>query len=125
MIQAEATARYIRTSAQKAGLVLALIRGRAVNHALATLQFTKKTVARDIELVALELLNSAWARSFRTEDYTVLVLYQTSDLDMEETQPVMEGITRSLKCNGTGRQTPASEAEPSVWNFEPDDFDEE
>jgi large subunit ribosomal protein L22 len=51
MIQAEATARYIRTSAQKAGLVLALIRGRAVNHALATLQFTKKTVARDIEKV--------------------------------------------------------------------------
>ena len=51
MIQAVATARYIRTSAQKAGLVLDLIRGKAVNQALATLQFTKKSVARDIAKV--------------------------------------------------------------------------
>ena len=51
MIQAEATARYIRSSAQKAGLVLDLIRGRAVNHALATLKYTKKGVARDIAKV--------------------------------------------------------------------------
>ena len=33
MIQAQATARYVRTSAQKAGLVLALIRGKDVNQA--------------------------------------------------------------------------------------------
>ena len=59
MIQAEATARYIRTSAQKAGLVLALIRGRTVNHALATLQFTKKTVARDIEKVLRSAIANA------------------------------------------------------------------
>ena len=59
MVQAEATARYIRTSAQKAGLVLALIRGRAVNHALATLQFTKKTVARDIEKVLRSAIANA------------------------------------------------------------------
>src|SRR3954471_17259565 len=65
MIQAEATARYIRTSAQKAGLVLALIRGRAVNHALATLQFTKKTVARDIEKV----LRSAIANAQQKEGF--------------------------------------------------------
>ena len=38
MIEAQATARYIRTSAQKAGLVLELIRGKDVNRALATLQ---------------------------------------------------------------------------------------
>jgi ribosomal protein L22 len=34
MVQAEATAKFVRTSAQKAGLVLDLIRGRAVNQAL-------------------------------------------------------------------------------------------
>ena len=38
MIQAHATARYVRTSAQKAGLVLDLIRGKDVNRALATLR---------------------------------------------------------------------------------------
>src|SRR5713101_4279957 len=48
MIQAHATARGVRTSAQKAGLVLELIRGKDVNRALATLQFTKKTIAREI-----------------------------------------------------------------------------
>jgi large subunit ribosomal protein L22 len=50
-IQAHATAKYVRTSAQKAGLVLDLIRGRDVNHALATLRFARKAVARDIEKV--------------------------------------------------------------------------
>ena len=51
MIEAHATAKYIRTSAQKAGLVMDLIRGRDVNHALATLQFARKGIARDIEKV--------------------------------------------------------------------------
>ncbi len=51
MVEGQATARGVRTSAQKAGLVLALIRGKGVNQALATLQFTRKTVARDIAKV--------------------------------------------------------------------------
>src|ERR1700716_4288788 len=51
MIQAVATARYVRTSAQKAGLVLDLIRGKDVNLALATLKFTRKGIAADIEKV--------------------------------------------------------------------------
>jgi large subunit ribosomal protein L22 len=49
MAVAQATSRYIRTSAQKAGLVLDQIRGRDVGHALATLRFSRKLVARDIE----------------------------------------------------------------------------
>ena len=48
MIQAHAISRYVRTSAQKAGLVLALIRGKDVNQALATLKFTKKSIAADV-----------------------------------------------------------------------------
>jgi large subunit ribosomal protein L22 len=50
-LEAQATAHSVRTSAQKAGLVLALIRGKNVNQALATLQFTRKTIARDIAKV--------------------------------------------------------------------------
>ena len=49
MIEGRATSRYVRTSAQKAGLVLDLIRGRDVNTALATLRFARKGVAKDIE----------------------------------------------------------------------------
>jgi large subunit ribosomal protein L22 len=51
MVEAQATARGVRTSAQKAGLVCDLIRGKNVNQALATLQFTKKTIARDLAKV--------------------------------------------------------------------------
>jgi large subunit ribosomal protein L22 len=58
-VQAHATAKYIRTSAQKAGLVLNLIRGRDVNAALATLQFARKSVARDIEKVLRSAIANA------------------------------------------------------------------
>jgi large subunit ribosomal protein L22 len=65
MIEAHATARNIRTSAQKAGLVLDLIRGKNVNQALATLQFTRKTIARDIAKV----LRSAVANAQQKEGF--------------------------------------------------------
>ena len=58
-VQAHATAKYIRTSAQKAGLVLDLIRGRDVNAALATLRFARKGVARDIEKVLRSAIANA------------------------------------------------------------------
>ncbi len=59
MIAAQATAKYVRTSAQKAGLVLELIRGRDVNHALSTLRFSPKRVARDIEKVLRSAIANA------------------------------------------------------------------
>jgi large subunit ribosomal protein L22 len=66
MIEAEATARNVRTSAQKAGLVCDLIRGEDVNRALATLQFTKKTIARDIAKV----LRSAVANAQQKDGFS-------------------------------------------------------
>lgn len=56
-MQGRATARYVRTSAQKAGLVMDLIRGRMVDEALSVLRFTRKSVAKDI----LKVLRSAVA----------------------------------------------------------------
>jgi large subunit ribosomal protein L22 len=58
-VQAHATAKYVRTSAQKAGLVMDLIRGRDVNTALATLKFARKGVARDIEKVLRSAIANA------------------------------------------------------------------
>ena len=66
MIQAHATARYLRTSAQKAGLVLELIRGKDVNRALATLKFTKKSVAGDVA----KLLRSAIANAQQKDGFS-------------------------------------------------------
>jgi large subunit ribosomal protein L22 len=50
-VEAQAIARGVRTSAQKAGLVCNLIRGKSVNQAVATLQFTPKTIARELAKV--------------------------------------------------------------------------
>jgi large subunit ribosomal protein L22 len=63
MVEAHATAKYIRTSAQKAGLVLDLIRGQDVGRALATLKFSRKLIARDLASV----LRSAIANAQRQD----------------------------------------------------------
>ena len=65
MIAGVATSHYIRTSAQKAGLVMDQIRGADVSRALATLRFSRKSVARDIEKV----LRSAVANAQQKEGF--------------------------------------------------------
>jgi large subunit ribosomal protein L22 len=64
MFEATATSKFIRTSAQKAGLVMDLIRGRKASEALSILRFTKKSVARDIE----KALRSAIANAVLVAD---------------------------------------------------------
>ena len=64
MLEASSKAKYIRTSAQKAGLVLDLIRGKKASEALSILRFTKKAVARDIE----KALRSAIANAVHVAD---------------------------------------------------------
>ena len=64
MLEVKATAKYVRTSAQKAGLVLALIRGKKAADALAILRFTKKSIARDVE----KTLRSAIANAVNVAD---------------------------------------------------------
>ena len=59
MVHAHATAKYVRTSAQKAGLVMDLIRGRDVNQALATLRHARKGVAHDVEKVLRSAIANA------------------------------------------------------------------
>ena len=56
----------MRTSAQKAGLVLALIRGKDVNQALAALKYARKAVAEDIA----KLLRSAIANAQNKEGFS-------------------------------------------------------
>ena len=63
-LEARAENRYVRTSAQKARLVLDLIRGKKAADALSILRFTKKSVARDIE----KTLRSAIANAVNVAD---------------------------------------------------------
>ena len=48
-MEATASAKYLRGSAQKARLVVDMIRGKDVNQALAILRFTKKRAASSVE----------------------------------------------------------------------------
>ena len=64
MLEVKATSKYIRTSAQKAGLVLDLIRGKKASEALSILRFTNKSVAKDIE----KALRSAIANAVNVAD---------------------------------------------------------
>jgi large subunit ribosomal protein L22 len=61
---AQAKTRYLRTSPQKAKLVLDLIRGKRAAEALTILRFTKKAVARDVE----KALRSAIANAVHVAD---------------------------------------------------------
>jgi len=64
MLEVKATSKYIRTSAQKAGLVLDLIRGKKAGEALSILRFTRKAIARDVE----KTLRSAIANAVNVAD---------------------------------------------------------
>jgi hypothetical protein len=57
-------------------------------------------VARDVDFVCFELINSAFIRSFQTAHYTVLVLYPGFDAELETTRPLLEAISASLAFAG-------------------------
>lgn len=56
----------------------------------------RAAVARDIDFVCLELLNVARVRAVRASRFTVMVLYQGTDSEFGEMEPLLEKITRSL-----------------------------
>jgi hypothetical protein len=59
----------------------------------------RTSVARDLEFVCLELLNSAFLRAFRTRRFSTLVYYQGTDQELEETRTILESISASLECD--------------------------
>ncbi len=62
-MEARAEARYIRVSAQKARLVVDLIRGRNAGEAISTLRSTNKRIAPTVEKVLKSAIANAQNRS--------------------------------------------------------------
>ena len=56
------------------------------------------TVARDIDFVCLDVVNSASVMAFRTNRRTVLAVFQGTDRELKLTRTVMESMTESLLC---------------------------
>ncbi len=54
------------------------------------------TESCELDFVCHELIGSAFLRAVAAPDFTLLVLYQGADLELDSTQPLMEKITNSL-----------------------------
>jgi large subunit ribosomal protein L22 len=133
MVEARATARGIRTSAQKAGLVCDLIRGKTVNQALATLQFTRKIIARELAKV----LRSAVANLQQKDGFSgdidrlyVADVFANQGMSMKRVRPAPMGrayrvvkrtahltvrvVERPLKIERVGAESAAAGAPAKV-----------
>jgi large subunit ribosomal protein L22 len=73
-LTAKAVGKYIRTSPQKARLVIDQIRGKRVGEAFSILKFSRKSVARDVEKVLRSAVANAehnFEKKVSTEDLIV------------------------------------------------------
>ena len=97
-VEVKATAKYVRTSAQKAGLVMDLIRGKKASEALSILRFTKKAVARDIEKAlrsaianAVNVADSNQKRRLDEDDLVVSAAYANQGPSQKRVRPAPMG----------------------------------
>ena len=134
-VEAHAIARGVRTSAQKAGLVCTLIRGKNVNQALATLQFTPKTIARELAKVlrsAVANIQQADGFGGDVERLYVSACYANQGQSAKRVRPapmgrayrvvkrtahltvkVSERPLKIVATGGDGRQTGSAAAKPA------------
>jgi hypothetical protein len=54
-------------------------------------------VGYDIQFTSLDLTNTCWLRTFQTDDATILLMWQATDLDMDEAEPVLRAICASME----------------------------
>jgi large subunit ribosomal protein L22 len=105
MFEAHAEAKFVRTSAQKAKLVMDLIRGQRASQALKILHFTKKSVARDVEKVLRSAIANATyvadrnqKRRLDEEDLIVSACFANQGPTMKRVRPAPMGRAfRTLK----------------------------
>jgi large subunit ribosomal protein L22 len=98
MLEVKAESKYVRTSAQKAGPVMDLIRGKKASEALAILRFTKKAVAREIEKAlrsaianAVNVADKNQKRRLDEDDLVVSACYANQGPSMKRVRPAPMG----------------------------------
>ena len=72
-MEAQATAKYVRGSAQKIRLVVDLIRGKNVSEAISILRFTKKRACKHIEKVLKSAIANAEQKAEGTDVDNLIV----------------------------------------------------
>jgi hypothetical protein len=56
-------------------------------------------VGHDIQFFSLDLTNTCWTRSFAIEQGTILILCQTSDIELEKNGPILKAICASVQLD--------------------------
>jgi large subunit ribosomal protein L22 len=92
-MEARATSKYIRGSAQKIRLVVDLIRGKSVSEALTILRFTKKRASKDVEKVLKSAIANAEqkAEAAEVDDFYVSKAYVNEGPRMKRVRPAPMG----------------------------------
>jgi large subunit ribosomal protein L22 len=112
----KAQAKWVRTSARKARLVLDTIRGRSVPEARTVLAFSERAVARDIELVlrsAVANVESANEARVSGDDLVIAAAYANEGPTLKRGKPRARGrFNRIFKrtCHITVELAPAAQA---------------
>jgi large subunit ribosomal protein L22 len=97
MVEAKATARYVRGSSQKARLVIDLIRGKRAADALAILKNTNKRVCGPLEKVLRSAIANAQqkaveeAKRIDEDDLVVTAAYANPGPSMKRIRPAPMG----------------------------------
>ena len=97
-VEARAEARWVRTSARKARLVLDHIRGRSVPEARSVLAFSERAVARDIELVLRSAVANAEANhGLIGDDLVVSAAYADEGPTLKRWRPRARGRVARIR----------------------------
>jgi large subunit ribosomal protein L22 len=97
-VEARAEAKWVRTSARKARLVLDLIRGRSVLEARSVLAFSERAVARDIELVLRSAVANAEANhGLIGDDLVVSAAYADEGPTLKRWRPRARGRVARIR----------------------------
>lgn len=72
------------------------------------------TNACELDFVCHDLIGSAFLRAVAASDFTLLVLYQGADLELDDLQPLLEKVTRSLTWDSDSDEPPG---EPEWMNI--------
>ena len=120
MAEVRAEAKWVRTSARKARLVLEHIRGRTVPEARTVLAFSERAVAKDVELVLRSAVANAEANHGLIGDELIVVAaYADEGPTIKRWRPRARGRVASIKkrtCHITVRlaERPQVEAKPKT-----------
>jgi ribosomal protein L22 len=118
--EVRAQARWVRTSARKARLVLEHIRGRSVPEARTVLAFSERAVAKDVERVLRSAVANAEANhNLIGDELIVVAAYADEGPTIKRWRPRARGRVSSIKkrtCHITVKlaERPQVEAKPKA-----------